>query len=475
MAASTVASIILAAGAGSRFGKPKQLLTWEGQPLVTHAVDTAWMAGLEPVVVVLGAAAGDVAPVLASRPVQVVRNYRWEEGLSSSLHTGLAALPAGTEAAIFMPIDQPLITPRLLQQLVARWQESGCDIVVPRTVEGQQGSPVLFSSRYFAELAALRGDVGGRVLLERYADRVAYLTVDDPQALMDIDTPDAYQRLQNHAASGDLALRFGEIRGLICDMDGVLWRGDDPLPGLGDLLSLLHDRRIEYVWATNNSSRTPEEYIRKLAGMGVTTTGDHILTAAVATARHVAETYPGAAVFSIGGNGVREALVAEGLRCSEDLDVEAVDVVVVGWDQQLTWRKLATATRLILNGAPLIGTNPDLTFPLEKALAPGNGAQIAALKAATGVEPEVIGKPAPPLYQQALARMGTAPDATLVIGDRLDTDILGGVRLGMPTALVLTGVSHREELATSPIRPTAVFEDLAALIATWRAATIGGL
>jgi 4-nitrophenyl phosphatase len=470
MAESTIASIILAAGAGSRFGEPKQLLDWEGQPLIAHAADTAWMAGLQPVIVVVGARADDVALAVASRPIQLVRNYRWQEGLSSSLYTGIAALPAETDAALIMSIDQPLITPRLLQQIMARWHESGQEIVVPQTAEGQPSNPVLFSSRYFSELAGLQGDVGGRVLLERYAERIAYLPIDNPYTLMDIDTPEAYRRLLDYSNSGQLALPFTEIRGLICDMDGVLWRGNSPLPGLPELVSLLEDRSMEYVWVTNNSSRTPEEYVQKLAGMGIQTTAEHILTAAVATARHVADRHPGATVFAIGGNGVRAALLAEGLTYRGELDVNKVDVVVVGWDQQLTWQKLATATRLILGGATFIGTNPDRTFPLESSLAPGNGAQTAALEAATGIAPLVIGKPAPPLYQQALARMGTAPDATLVIGDRLDTDILGGVRLGMPTALVLSGVAQRDELTDSPIRPTAVFEDLAALIKVWRAA-----
>lgn len=469
MADRRVAAIILAAGAGLRYGAPKQLLLWHGRPLVAHAADNAWMAGLAPVIVVVGAAADEVLPVLASRPVRIVHNYRWREGLSSSLYTGLAALPADTEAAVFMPADQPLITPRLLQRLVTRWRASDHDIVVPRTAEGRQGLPVLFSRRYFNELATLTGDIGGRVLLQRYHDRIAYLQVDNPHTLMDIDTPDAYRRMLDYAGA-DAALRFDEIRGLICDMDGVLWRGSSPLPGLHELFSLIRDQDLAHVFVTNNSSRTPDEYVRKLAGMGVTTTPEHILNSAVATARHVAERYPGAIVFSIGANGVREALAAEGLNHHDDLNIQTADVVVVGWDQQLTWKKLATATRLILAGAALVCTNPDLTFPLESALAPGNGAQIAALQAATGADPEIIGKPAPPLYQQALDRMQTDPDTTLVIGDRLDTDILGGVRLGMPTALVLTGISNRQELLESPIRPTAIFDDLAQLVTAWHTA-----
>jgi 4-nitrophenyl phosphatase len=141
---------------------------------------------------------------------------------------------------------------------------------------------------------------------------------------------------------------------------------------------------------------------------------------------------------------------------------------VVGWDQQLSWRKLATATRLILGGAGFVATNPDRTYPTEEGLVPGNGAQIAALEAATGQAPVMIGKPAPILYEQALARLGTTPETTLVIGDRLDTDILGGIRLGMPSALVLSGVSDAETLRTSPIRPDHVFADLLELVRVWQ-------
>jgi 4-nitrophenyl phosphatase len=154
----------------------------------------------------------------------------------------------------------------------------------------------------------------------------------------------------------------------------------------------------------------------------------------------------------------------------DDLNTDHVDVVIVGWDRQLTWQKLATATRLIHDGATFVGTNPDRTFPMEQALAPGNGAQTAALEAATDVTPVIAGKPAPLLYQQALARMGTAPAETLVIGDRLDTDILGGIRLGMPTALMLTGIAQRDDLPASPIRPMVVLEHLPALVEAWRRA-----
>ena len=463
-----IAAVILAAGGSTRFGQPKQLLTWNDKPLIAQAADVAWSAGLDPVIVVVGAHADTVIPTLAAKPVRIVRNYRWQEGMSSSLHVGIAALPPDVDAAIFMPIDQPLITPQLLQMYVHRRQETSAGILVPQTAEGQRGTPVLFAKRYFGELAGLSGDVGGRALFAKHGDDIAYLPISDSAWLTDVDTPAAYEQLQISTGPASGRLDFSRIRGLVCDMDGVLWRGQTALPGLKGFFRLIHDLDLEYMLVTNNSSRTPAQYVQKLAGMGISTTTDHVLNSAIAAARHIADRHPGASVFAIGGLGVKEATVTHGLEFHNEADTEAVDYVVVGWDRDLTWEKLATATRLILNGAIFIGTNPDKTFPLEDALAPGNGAQTAALTSATGIEPVMAGKPAGPLYQQAMQHMHTTPETTLVLGDRLDTDILGGIRLGMPTALLLTGISQAPELEHSPIRPTAVIQDLPTLVETWR-------
>ncbi len=464
-----VAAVILAAGGSTRYGQPKQLLSWKRRPLIAHIADVAWMAGLDPVIVVVGAAADAITSVLASRPVRVVRNYRWAEGMSSSLSVGIAALPAETEASLFLPVDQPLLTPRLLQQFVDAWRQERPGILIPRTAEGERGTPVLFERSYFAELAMLTGDIGGRALFGRYATEIAQLPVSDSRVLTDIDTPEIYQRLKAEfgAETATSDPRLSSVRGLICDMDGVLWRGATSLPGIQDFFTLIRELDLAYVLVTNNSSRTPEQYVHKLDEMGVETSADHILNSAVATARYVAEQKPGASVYAIGAQGVRHALASCGLVCYDAETTQKADFVVVGWDRQLTWQKLATATRLILEGATFVSTNPDRTFPLETSLAPGNGAQTAALQAATGIEPTIVGKPAAPLYRQALERMGTTPETTLVIGDRLDTDILGGVRLGMPTALVLTGISQPEDLQKTPIHPTAVFAGLPDLVKMW--------
>ncbi len=469
MPQSKVAAIVLAAGGSTRFEPsptPKQLLTWQGRPLVAHTADIAWAAGLDPVIVVLGAEADRVAPALDGRPIQVLLNYHWKKGMSSSISVGLAALPAHIEAALFLPIDQPLITPKVLQELIARWEDDpGADIIVPRTAEGQRGTPVLFGREYFTELAQLSGDVGGRVLFETYADRMAYVDISPPEILTDADTPETFERLQACAEHSDPADRLEAVRAVICDMDGVLWRGHTPMPGLEAFFDLLAARDLPHVLVTNNASRTPQQYVAKLAEMGVETTTDHVLNSSIATAAYLAEHAPSdAIIYPIGGPGIFDALQDRGFRLSAG---DRADYVVVSWDRDLSWHKLAVATRLIREGAAFIGTNPDVTFPMDTTLAPGAGAQLVLLEASTDVAPTVVGKPEPILYQQAMTRMEARAEEMLVIGDRLNTDILGGLRLGMTTALLLSGVTTREELARSPIHPDLIFEDLAELVAAW--------
>jgi len=459
-----VAAVILAAGGSTRFGAPKQLLPWQGRPLIAHVADMAWMAGLSPVVVVVGAEADQTVPALAGRDVCVLRNYRWQEGMSTSLSLGVAALPSTVEAAVFLPVDQPLVDARFLRSLVTYWQQHNAGIVVPVGREGRRGTPVLFTRRFFPELAQISGDIGGRTLFAQYSDDLVTMPVADPEVLTDVDTPVAYEALlARHSASS--VMDFSAVKGVICDMDGVLWRGDTPLPGLRDFFALLEARRLPYILATNNASKTPEQYVEKLARLGIETDTAHVLNSATAAADYLAtQAAPGTPVYAIGGPGTREALRLHGFVLTEG---DHAEYVVVGWDRELTWQKLATATLLIRGGAGFIATNPDRTFPMEEGLVPGNGAQVAALVTATDVTPVMAGKPAPLLYERALARMGVAPEETLVIGDRLDTDILGGLRLGMPTALVLSGITQADELPTSPIHPDAVFDDLAALVQAW--------
>ncbi len=460
-----IAAVILAAGGSSRFGQPKQLLDWEGRPLVAHVADVAWTAELDPIYVVTGAAADAVAQALAERPVHLLTNYRWEQGLSSSLALGVSALPPDVEAAIFLQADQPLLSPDLLRALVQRYRESQNTIVVPVTPAGERRSPVLFARALFPDLARLSGDVGGRALFAVYPHHLTEMPWPHAEELQDVDTPETYVRLVNRPRP-DTRARLRQVRGVICDMDGVLWKGDMPLPGLQEFFAFLETHAIPYQLVTNNASKTPAQYVEKLAQMGVRTQSEHVLTSAQGTADYIAETWPGALVYPIGGEGLLQALTDRGLRLS---DGTAADVVAVGWDRHLSWEKLATATRLIHRGARFVGTNPDRTYPTEDGIVHGNGAQLAALQASTGQTPIVIGKPGPLLYRYAIQRMGIAPEQTLVIGDRPETDIIGGLRLGMVTALVLSGVTTAEMTRQSPIHPALIFSGLTELVQTWEA------
>lgn len=266
------------------------------------------------------------------------------------------------------------------------------------------------------------------------------------------------------------AIDCSSLRTVLLDVDGVLYRGSAVLPGAADLLALLHQRSIAYVCLTNNGSMTPQQYERKLAGMGISVSTDHILTAAMATSRALRGTYPhGTPVYAIGMEGLHEALFAEGYFVWEE---DHPRVVVLGPDFAVTYEKLRRGCLAIRGGADFILTNPDTTLPTEAGQVPDAGALAAALQAATGVAPLVIGKPQPTMYRMALEMVGGTAETALMVGDRLETDIAGARSTGLSSILVLTGVSRREELATTPHQPDAVFEDLTTLLSAMRQAML---
>ena len=273
---------------------------------------------------------------------------------------------------------------------------------------------------------------------------------------------------------------FANINNFIIDMDGVLWHGDQPLPGLIDLFQTLRERQIRFILATNNASQTAEQYVNKLARMGVTVDSGEILTSAMATALYLGQrTDPASTrVFVIGEKGATEPLIKQGFTLTGLYEVDSptgngsklgADYVVCGMDRELTWHKLATAALNINAGAKFIGTNPDTSLPTELGFTHGNGAILAALQAATGVAPTIIGKPEPLMYQQALALLGVEPAETMAIGDRLETDILGAVRAGIRSLMVLTGVSSEEDLKISDYQPDWVMQDILELTEALRA------
>ena len=266
---------------------------------------------------------------------------------------------------------------------------------------------------------------------------------------------------------------FTNINALIIDMDGVLWHGTQPMPGLTDFFKTLDDLQIPFILATNNASLTPEQYVTKLAKMSVTITKKQILTSGTATALYLSKQVnpTETRVFVVGEDGATQPLIDHGFTLTglyevnndSDASKKGADIVVCGKDETLTWAKLATATLNIRAGATFIGTNADTTLPTEHGITHGNGAILAALEVATGVSPTIIGKPEPIIYQQALALLGVDPDKTVAIGDRLETDILGAVRTGIRSIMVLTGISTEADLKESAYQPTWVMPDIRAI------------
>ncbi len=255
---------------------------------------------------------------------------------------------------------------------------------------------------------------------------------------------------------------LSDIQGFVIDMDGVLWRGAQLMPGVDDFLELLRARYLPFVLVTNNASQTTDEVRGKLDVFGISIEAKDVLTSATGAAEFLLEQeLDSHRVYVIGEPPLREAIKGAGFQIARRGD--EVSAVVVGIDFDLRWKHLEQAAYALNNGAFFLGTNPDRSFPTEHGLAPGNGATLAALEAATGREPTIYGKPEPHLFRGALKRMGTKPEQTLALGDRLETDILGGQRAGLMTALVLTGVTDREALERSRTQPDWVFEDLGAV------------
>jgi len=261
---------------------------------------------------------------------------------------------------------------------------------------------------------------------------------------------------------------LSDIDALIIDMDGVLWEGSRPLPGLQTFFSTLRQQTIPFILATNNATLTQSQYVKKLQSMGVTVFDDEILTSSMATTHYLAQQCnpQETRIFIIGEAGLQTPLLAEGFQLLEmtEQPIEMpADYVVCGLDRELSWRKLAEASVHLNQGAQLIATNADTTLPTERGNLPGNGAILASLKASTQVLPKVIGKPQPIMYQQAIEKLGSTAATTVAIGDRLDTDILGAVKANIRSIMVLTGISNRQDLASIDYQPTWIMPDIEAV------------
>ncbi|MEP7200813.1 MAG: HAD-IIA family hydrolase [Chloroflexota bacterium] len=253
-------------------------------------------------------------------------------------------------------------------------------------------------------------------------------------------------------------MNLTSLTAFILDIDGVLYRGDQPLPGAAEFIAFLQQRQLPFLILTNNSTRTAARVAQRLQQMGMNVGAEHILTSSMAAALYLKKIRPqGARVYVVGEDGLSQPLADAGFTIADD---GPADFVVLGMDRTVTYDKLRRATLLIRAGAQFIATNPDTTFPSPDGLVPGAGALIAALTASTSVNPLIIGKPEPTGFRLALEKLGADKATTAAIGDRLDTDILGAQRAGLHTILVLTGVSTRDDLARSTQQPDWVFDNL---------------
>lgn len=251
----------------------------------------------------------------------------------------------------------------------------------------------------------------------------------------------------------------------LLDLDGVLYRGDQPIPGAVETVRAIRDAGRRPVFVTNNSWRTPAQVADKLEEMGIAATAEEVVTSAQATAALLAREggSEGATAYVLGGEGVRAALQEMGIETA-DGEPERVGFVVVGWDRELTYDRLRTATVLVGRGARLVATNADPSYPAPGGeLWPGAGAILAAVEAGSGHRATVVGKPHRPLFDLATDRAGTRN--ALVVGDRIETDIAGAGASNLDSVLVLTGASTAAGLLDADPVPTAIADDLRGLVA----------
>ncbi len=246
---------------------------------------------------------------------------------------------------------------------------------------------------------------------------------------------------------------------VLSDIDGVVWRGDKVLWENVSALKLLMEKfNVKIYFTTNNSTKTRANYLKKLLSIGIKTTIDNIITSASLTAEIIRRNYGKVKVYVIGEEGLRTELLLKGISIVKR---KKPDMVVVGLDRRITYNKLAKALDFILEGALFIATNTDATLPIGNKVVPGAGAIVAALSKALGRKPDmIVGKPEPWMYLEVLKRADVGKNDVLVIGDRLDTDIKGAMKLGIDSLLVLTGVASKKDLEKSSIKPTYVSNSL---------------
>jgi len=243
-----------------------------------------------------------------------------------------------------------------------------------------------------------------------------------------------------------------EKKGFMCDMDGVIYHGNQLLPGVKEFVDWLYREKKEFLFLTNASNRSPRELAQKLKRLGLDIGEEHFYTSALATAKFLQTQAPGCSAYVIGDHGLYNALYDVGIT-NNDVDP---DYVVIGETNDYSYEHMMKALNLVAKGARLIGTNPDMTGPVEKGLAPACKALVLPIEATTGKSAYYIGKPNPLMMRTGLQLLGVHSSEAAMIGDRMDTDIIAGIETGLDTVLVLSGVSSEETIRQFPYRPRIV-------------------
>ncbi|MDO4491998.1 MAG: HAD-IIA family hydrolase [Lachnospiraceae bacterium] len=255
-------------------------------------------------------------------------------------------------------------------------------------------------------------------------------------------------------------INFNEKKGFICDMDGVIYHGNRLLPGVTEFVSWLQENNKQYLFLTNNSGMTQKELRQKLKRMGLDVPEEHFYTSALATAEFLRKQAPGCSVYAVGEAGLLNALYDAGIMMN---DVNP-DYVVIGEGRTYSLESLTKAVNLVRNGAKLVGANPDISGPIEDGIAPACGALVAPIEMATGKKAYFCGKPNPLMMRTGLRLLGCHSEEAVIVGDRMDTDIVAGTESGCDTVLVLSGISDRTTPAKFAYQPTVILEGVGEIV-----------
>ena len=253
---------------------------------------------------------------------------------------------------------------------------------------------------------------------------------------------------------------------IIIDLDGVVYRGKKDIPGAPETIARLRARGHRIHFLTNNSSLTRQGFSRRLLSMGIKCRKEEIMSSGYATVSFLKKRGLRGNVFVIGGQGLAREIVKAGFRVVDNNSYQKIDYVAVGMDRHFVYRDLYIAQQAILKGALFLATNADPTYPVENGVCPGAGAMVSAIKTATNTPPIIIGKPNPFILKEILQGAGVPKQEAIIVGDRLDSDILLGHRAGIKTVLVLTGITSHEEAARlkKETRPDYVVKNIKGLL-----------